>query len=125
MSQNGGPSEGGRWKDQRDKKQVKTIRFEIDEVEIGGGARCTRQRKGGVLLLFSRVKIRLSWHQQEFTKKGIRSLVRCGGLSVFLTCGFALSSDLQVGTTLPSDKDPRHSLVRSPPFWHTFLLGLV
>ena len=57
----------GRQKDQRDEKQFQTIRFEIDEVKIGCGARCTRQRKGGVLLQLSRIKIRLLWHQQEFT----------------------------------------------------------
>ena len=58
--QTGGPDEGGQWKDQRDKKQFQTIRFVIDEVTIGGGARCTRRRKGGVLLRFSRIKIRSS-----------------------------------------------------------------
>ena len=40
--QTGGPDEGERWRDQIDKKQFQTIRFVIDEVEIGGGARCTR-----------------------------------------------------------------------------------
>ena len=68
VSWTGGADEGGRWKNQRDKKQFQTIIFVIDEFEIGGGARCTRRRKGGVLLQFSRVKIRSSWHQQEFTR---------------------------------------------------------
>ena len=52
MSQTGGPSEGVRWKDQIDKKQLKTIRFEIDEVEIGGGVRCTRQKMGSSVAVF-------------------------------------------------------------------------
>ena len=42
--------------------------MEIDGFEIIGRAKCNRQRKGGVLLKFSRVKIRPSWHQQEFTR---------------------------------------------------------
>ena len=91
------PDEGGRWKDQRDKKQLQTIRFVIDEIEIGGGAWCTRRRKGGVLLRFSRIKIRLSWHQQEFTRNLFRLLVYCG---------FLFSFDLQVGFIIrPVDRN--------------------
>ena len=43
--------------------------MEIDGFEIEGRTKCNRQQKGGVLLRFSRVKIRLSWHQQEFTRE--------------------------------------------------------
>ena len=60
------PDEEGRWKDQREKKQFQTIKFVIDEVKRGGGAWCTRQRKGGVLVQFSRIKIRSLWYQQVF-----------------------------------------------------------
>ena len=68
LSQTGGLKEEGQCKDLRDEKQIQTIRLEIGGFEIGGRARCNRQRKGGVLLRFSRVKIRPPWHQQEFTR---------------------------------------------------------
>ena len=43
-SQTGGLKEEGRSKDKRDKKQIQTIRLEIDGLEIGGRAKCDRQR---------------------------------------------------------------------------------
>ena len=63
LSQTSGWKEEGRRMDKRDEKQIQTIRLETDGLEIGCCMKCNRQQKGGVLLTFSRVKIRPLWHQ--------------------------------------------------------------
>ena len=46
-SQTGGWKEEGQRMEERYEKQIQTIRLEIDGLEIGGRAKCNRQRKGG------------------------------------------------------------------------------